>query len=238
MCRAGPNDRCCDDSTVCRTSIQPWGERYLAFLACKQGFYGENHGFRRPDDPFESKNRCGNRVRPLHGQSRARVIGAMNLRRHSRLLSRTADGPENHILAIANDLMQERPPDQFAPLVEFEVLAGAREVDRLALANQSERIDSRRYFRSRSVGDRNDLPGELDRICRLGFLDGSGKDVDRVELKCRERKHGTVRRTHRPDKGLVLRAVQRTDRLNVLDPLRNLLADVLDEGATALDPRW
>ena len=82
-----------------------------------------------------------------------RVIATLNLRRHSRLLSRAADGPGNHVLAVANDLMQERPPDQFAPLVEFEVRAGAREVDCFALANQGERIDSRRYFRSRSVGD-------------------------------------------------------------------------------------
>jgi hypothetical protein len=68
------------------------------------------------------------RVRPLaaigetasHGRRGAGVEGRLF---GGHVLSGAADGAENHILAVANDLMQERPPDQFAPLVEFEVLA-------------------------------------------------------------------------------------------------------------------
>jgi hypothetical protein len=50
--------------------------------------------------------------------------------------------------------MQERTAEQFAPLVEFKVLTGAGEVNRIAFADQWKRLDDGCNLRSRSVGDR------------------------------------------------------------------------------------
>ena len=73
------------------------------------------------------------------------------------------------------------------------------------LRTERQRLDAGRDFRSGSIGDLNDLLGELDRVCRFGFLDRDREDVDRVELKRGERKHGTVGSAHRLDEGLVFR---------------------------------
>jgi hypothetical protein len=87
MCRAGPKDRCCDDSTVCRTNIQPRGEclRFLRSLAgtwecpagdsvviipvssqipCKQGILWENHDFRHPESTQINRRRPNSGVLP------------------------------------------------------------------------------------------------------------------------------------------------------------------------------
>src|ERR1700742_4920402 len=115
---------------------------------------------------------------------------------------RTTDGAQDHVSSVANDLVQERPANQFTTLVEFDVLTGASEIDRLALAHERKRLDAGRHLGAGAVGDVDDLLGEVDRICRFGFLDRGREDVDGVELKRGEWKHGAVRRTHRLDERL------------------------------------
>jgi hypothetical protein len=87
------------------------------------------------------------------------------------LLSSAADRSHNHIFPVANDLMQEWPTEQFATLVEFQILSGTGKVNGFALAYERQRLDAGCNFRSRSIGNRNDLPGKFNRVCRFGFLD-------------------------------------------------------------------
>jgi len=65
-------------------------------------------------------------------------------------------------LPSRTNLVQERAAEQFTPVVEFEVLAGAGEVNRLAGTRQ--RLCARCHLDSRSVGDRDDPLSELNWI--------------------------------------------------------------------------
>lgn len=61
------------------------------------------------------------------------------------------------------------------------------------------------------------------------------KRIDCVVFQCREWEYRPFRRTHELYEILVFRAVERTDRLDMLDALGDLLADVLDERAASVD---
>ena len=131
--------------------------------------------------------------------------------------------------------MKKRPTEQFAALVEFDVLASACEIDCLTLAHECQRLCTGGYSRSRPVGDPNDRPGKFNRICRLCLLDRNRENVDGIVLKSRERKHRTLGSANCLDEGLVFRPIQRTDRLDMFNALGDFLADILDERTAAVD---
>ena len=55
----------------------------------------------------------------------------------------SSDGSDDNVLAVTYHLMQERTAEQFAPIVEFEVLVGTGEVDRLAGTHKRQRLCAR-----------------------------------------------------------------------------------------------